>query len=83
MKAFNPKRLISLRESLNLTQDAFAKLIDSKLERQHVLNWEKGNNGPTLENLAKISMAFNIPIDYFFGEDIHYGSKQCPTNQEL
>lgn len=83
MKAFNPKRLTDLRKRLGLTQQAFAKQIDARLTRQHVNAWEKGKSGLSLENLAKLSEAYDISIDYFFGQDYYSRNNKTvlETNQ--
>ena len=49
----------------NLTQVAFAKIIDVK--QSQVSEWLKGKAKPGYDTLKKMSLAFNVSADYFLG----------------
>ncbi len=68
-KKFNPNRIKKLRADLNLTQEEFGQAIDSSIKKQHVSQWELDQVVPSTQSLLKISSKFNLPMDYFFGED--------------
>lgn len=54
--------LIELRQKRNLTQEALAKL--TGLPRSTIANFESGVGNPSLLNLAKLSNALSIPLEY-------------------
>ena len=49
----------------NLSQSCFAKTIGVKPSQ--VSEWLKGKASPGYELLKRISLAYNIPADYFLG----------------
>ena len=53
--------LHNLRNEYNLTQMEFAKKIG--VTTGMLAKWESGESEPNLEQLAKISSAFNISLD--------------------
>ncbi len=63
------KRLLSLRNSKNLTQQQLGISLGTK--KQSVNNWENCVSIPTLDMLAKIANFFNVPIDYLIGNGIY------------
>jgi transcriptional regulator with XRE-family HTH domain len=66
MRTFDQHSIKNLRIKLNLTLETFASRIGPTIKRQHVWNWEQGNNKPNVDTLAKMAQAFDVPIDYFF-----------------
>ncbi len=70
MKEFNPDAIRSLRLSRNLTQDAFAEILNkyhktNTFTKQHISNWETGDNKPSINSLFLIINAFNCSFDLF------------------
>lgn len=57
-------------EENNLTQVAFAKLIDVK--QSQVSEWLKGKAKPGYDILKRIVIAFDISADYFLGLKENY-----------
>ena len=53
-----------LREN-NISQTSFAKTVGVKPSQ--VSEWLKGKASPGYEMLKRISLAYNIPADYFLG----------------
>ncbi len=57
-------------EEKNLTQVAFARLIDVK--QSQVSEWLKGKAKPGYDILKRIVIAFDISADYFLGIEENY-----------
>ena len=53
----------------NLTQTAFAKMIDVK--QRQVSEWLKGKAKPGYDTLKKMSLTFGVSADYFLGVSDH------------
>ena len=53
----------------NLTQTAFAKMIDVK--QSQVSEWLKGKAKPGYDTLKKMSLTFGVSADYFLGVSDH------------
>ncbi len=71
--------LKKIRQSNNLSQSAFAKIIG--VAQNTVSNWENGNRLIDNETLKKISSLFNVSIDYLLGQEL---KKEKPVeNDEL
>ncbi len=56
--------LAAARVNANMTQGDVAKKM--KVGKQTVVNWEKGNTEPKLEQARELSRIYNIPLDYIF-----------------
>ncbi len=63
------KKIVSLRNALNLTQEEFAEEIG--LSTRAVSRAEGGKNRPTAETLEKIGKKFSVPLGYFFDNSIY------------
>lgn len=59
--------LKKIRQSNNLSQTEFAKILG--VAQNTVSNWENGNRLIDNETLKKISLIFNVSIDYILGND--------------
>ena len=66
MKQYNPSAIRILRQSHNLTPDAFAEKIGARSKRMIVSKWEAGKQTPSVPSLLQIVNAFNVPLDIFF-----------------
>ena len=64
------KRLKSLREKHNLTQDELATKL--KVSRSTVSNYESGFRTPDINILREICNIYNITLDSIFSEEIEY-----------
>ena len=49
----------------NLTQQSFAQ--NAGIKQSQVSEWLKGKAKPGYESLRQISLAFDVPADYFLG----------------
>ena len=61
------EKIKNLRQSLNMTQDDFAKAI--LVSRRTVLDWEHDRYSPQTENLKEICKIFNLDLNYFIDSD--------------
>ena len=59
------KNIEELRNSKNLKQDEFAKMLNTS--RPTISNWEQGKNPPTTDQLIKIAEVFHVSIDELLG----------------
>jgi len=60
-------RLVELREALGRSQAAFARL--AGISPQSLLNWEKGNNRPSIDMAYKISAGTGgVPVGYILSQ---------------
>lgn len=57
--------ILELRQSLNLSQDEFAKKIF--VTRQAVSRWENGDTTPSVDTLKLIAEAFHVSVDHLLG----------------
>lgn len=48
----------------------------AELSSGMIYKWEKYDVEPSLSSLAKISKALEVPLEYFFGEEINDNRKQ-------
>lgn len=64
------RKIKDLRRSKKITQLELAEKIGSS--KTTVSSWERGANKPTVENIQAISVALNIPITYFFDNNVDY-----------
>lgn len=64
------KRLKSLREKHNLTQDELATKL--KVSRSTISNYESGFRTPDINILREICNIYNITLDSIFSEEIEY-----------
>ena len=55
------EKIIKLRKSKGLTQDAFASIVS--VSRQAVYKWESGQSYPEAQKLVEIKKLFGISID--------------------
>lgn len=62
------EKIYKFRNSLNLTQKQFAE--KSGFSQSSVNFWENGKRQPKIEQLQKISSAFNVPIGTFIDSDL-------------
>ena len=61
-------RLIELRESMGRSQAEFARLVG--VSPQALLNWEKGNNRPSVDAAYKIAAGSGgVPVGYILSGD--------------
>lgn len=61
-------RLVELREALGRSQAEFARLVG--VSPQALLNWEKGNNRPSIDGAYKISAGTGgVPVGYILSGD--------------
>ncbi|HQJ95377.1 MAG TPA: helix-turn-helix transcriptional regulator [Syntrophorhabdaceae bacterium] len=81
MKRFDPQKIKSLRQKLNLTQHEFAHMLGKTYQAQHVHNWETGKLNPSLKSLIHISEAFKLPLEYFFIEDYNHSDNKNRREQ--
>lgn len=62
------ERLVELREALGRTQADFARLVG--VTPQALLNWEKGNNRPSIDMAYKIAAGTGgVPVGYILSGD--------------
>lgn len=54
--------LAAARVNAGLTQDDVAK--EMHVGKQTIVNWEKGNSEPKLEQARALSALYNMPLDY-------------------
>ncbi|MEE0741497.1 MAG: helix-turn-helix transcriptional regulator [Emergencia sp.] len=54
--------LAAARVNAGLTQDDVAK--EMHVGKQTIVNWEKGNSEPKLEQARALSALYNMPSDY-------------------
>lgn len=66
MKKFNHNSIRILRQAHGLSQSQFAEKIGNTIKKQHVSQWENDEQKPSVDSLARIANAFNVPIDIFF-----------------
>ncbi len=59
------KRLKDMRESYDLSQDDFAKILGTT--RQQIGRWENGIQKMGIDKYIKLAQYFNISIDYLTG----------------
>lgn len=59
------KRIRDLREDHDLTQDELAEQIG--ISKRTLLRYESGVSEPTLSVLIKLSLLFNVSVDYIIG----------------
>lgn len=72
-----PNILKNLRIEKNLSHKELAKKIG--YSKAIIGFWESGRNIPSLDALIKLSIFFNVSIDYLAGLETEYGGK---VNQE-
>ena len=58
--------LKKIREDNNLTQEELAKKVNTS--RSNIANYENNKNKPSVEVLEKLSLLFNVSIDYLLGK---------------
>lgn len=63
----NMNNLKKLRQTHNLSQTAFAKMLG--VAQNTVSNWENGNRFIDNETLKRISSMFDVSIDYLLGQE--------------
>ena len=68
--------IIAFRKSLKLSQRQFA--LKAEIDQSHINKIEKTTMSVSLNNLQKISEAYNIPIKIFFD----FSSKEQNTHQK-
>lgn len=56
--------LAAARVNANLTQIEASKALN--ISKSTLINWEKGKTSPKIIDLKKMSILYNIPIDYIF-----------------
>lgn len=71
------RKIKDLRKSKKITQLELAEKIGSS--KTTVSSWERGANKPTVENIQAISVALNIPITYFFDNNVDYNFSEKVT----
>lgn len=65
MKAFG-ERLRELRREKNITQQQLANELNVSGNTVH--GWETDKQEPSMAMLLKLSMIFNVSLDYLFGK---------------
>ena len=63
------KRIRSLREGLNLSQEDFAN--KAGLHRTYIGSLERGERNPSVETLARVAAALAVPLGYLFEDGGH------------
>ncbi len=61
MNSFSPKKLRTLREYQNLTQEALAEQCD--VDTTTISGWEKGKWEPSLQIAVCLSRALNVTVE--------------------
>jgi transcriptional regulator with XRE-family HTH domain len=62
------KTIRTLREKLNLSQEAFADM--AGLHRTYIGSLERGERNPSIETLSRVARALSVPLkDLFSGVD--------------
>ncbi len=56
--------LAAARVNANMTQADVAR--EMRVGKQTIVNWEKGNTEPKLEQARELSRIYNMPLDYIF-----------------
>lgn len=64
-----PLSLKYLREQANITQAELAQKLD--VTQQAVGRWERGQTSPDYETLKRLSVLFNVSVDYLLGVQPH------------
>ena len=59
------ERLVALRKEHSLTQQQLADELN--VSRSAVASWENGDRIPDINNLADLSMLYNVTCDYLIG----------------
>lgn len=72
------KRIKRARESKKLRQDDLAEQVDVK--RASITHYENGNQAPSISTLKKISEVLDVPMTYFFDDEIEQ-NKQIVKNE--
>lgn len=81
MTAEIAKKIVALRKKNGITQQALSKALG--VSNRAVSNWEHETSIPTIENLYQIAKIFNVPMEYFFSEDIQIRKiKEKPDGME-
>lgn len=62
------ERIRIARDAAGFTRDDLAKILD--MSPVHISGMERGNHGPSLETLVKISKALGVTCDYLLTGDI-------------
>ena len=73
------KRIKTLREEHNLTQEELAKELN--ISRNAISNYENGVRTPDLNVIRDICEFFNVTLDSFFKEELVY--KKAPKTKEI
>jgi Zn-dependent peptidase ImmA (M78 family)/transcriptional regulator with XRE-family HTH domain len=63
-------RVKAARRMANLSMAELAEKMEKTVKKQSISKYEKGEMLPTSENLIILSRALNVPIDYFFKNNI-------------
>lgn len=62
-------KILLLRRFSNLTQEEFAEKVG--LDRRTIARAEDGKHRPSAETLEILSLAFSVPISYFYDNSIY------------
>jgi len=76
LNEFIGKKILSVRGTLGITQDAIGKEIG--VAPQQVQKYEKGLNRMSAAKLYMLSQAVDIPIQYFFPQDPNQRQEAIP-----
>ena len=63
------ERITQLRKSKNWSQEDLANHIDAS--RVMIGKYERGDNMPSIEVLAKMAKAFDVSVDFLLGEGLN------------
>lgn len=58
-------RLKELRIEKNISQAEIGKLLN--MSKMAISHWEKGNSEPSIDQLKKLALFFDVSIDYLVG----------------
>lgn len=69
------KKIKSVRKKFNMTQEELALKLNTA--KTTISAWERGANKPPIDQLEAMAKLFEVPISYFFSEelDINYTEK--------
>lgn len=66
-----PKRLKELRKRSYLSQKHLSKKLGVSISA--IQNWENKKSAPSLKNVVKIALFFNVSSDYLAGGELEKG----------
>lgn len=76
---FRPEALRELRQKQRLTATAFLEKSHVYVTRQALCRWEGGQDLPGLRSLLNIANCYQVPISYFFSEELSSNDNYTDT----